>query len=768
MKKIQLLFTFLLIFFSFSIQAQTSFGGEIVSYQKFGEGLMVTRARIVPLSGVVSNFFFYNRADQPWNGNVWYEYDWEIRGRFPSNGWSQIRVRSENGGQLRDAPVNISTSTNLGNKLLHYILIRKGDDYIYDIRENFNINNYNYNNAGAHGGNSVSLIVGGPRIYTTGGNVADIPSGARLDYSLGVTAFDNSWAGSLPNGSYSEEMIIDYTRFYGFSGNNLNTSPQWQDEFNNNSLDHGKWQVANWTFAVTQFTQDNIRFEDGKLYLRINRGTVANTNTNTNTSTQNLALSGQASQSTTRHGGDANKAIDNNTNGNWSAGSITHTATQNNAWWQVELAQTSEIDRIEIYNRTNCCSDRLSNFTVSVLNENDAVVWSQFYANHPSPSLSINLDAVGKSVRVNLNGTLSLAEVKVYGTAGNSNNNNNETGGNSENTGSNIVHITKRNSTGHALDGGNGGKNGQNVYLWGANQNNVNQQWVEFDRGNGYYSYQKMNSNFCLDGGNGGSNNQNLYLWTCNANNQNQQWQKVNAGGGSYKLVKRNAPYAIDGSNGGANGQNVKLWTSSSNNQDLNWFLTTIGVAEDRARDETTYSNFIAQKESGRKVELTWIVDHIRTPIQYEIEYKNTVGVFEVLDVVAAIAEEDYQVYNFVHETPESGDNTYRIKAVFADYTIVYLDPQMVSFDADNSTMIFPNPSVGVLFVNLADYLEQEVKVTLTDLSGKSYYTKNFDSHHASMVEMDMSTFDNGFYMLYIKAKNRQGKVEKISLQRTY
>lgn len=81
--KILSLFVVCFSLFTTSAQAQNHYGGEIVSYQTFGEGLMVTRARMVPLTGTATNIFFYNRADLPWNNNEWYEYDWEIRGRFP-------------------------------------------------------------------------------------------------------------------------------------------------------------------------------------------------------------------------------------------------------------------------------------------------------------------------------------------------------------------------------------------------------------------------------------------------------------------------------------------------------------------------------------------------------------------------------------------------------------------------------------------------------------------------------------------------------------
>jgi len=765
MNKQHLLF-FLLFCFSFpSIFAQSSFGAELVSYQRFGEGLMVTRAKIPPVSGLVSNFFFYNREDLPWQGNEWYEYDWEIRGAYPNNGWSQIRVRPQPGVALRDAPVNINTTTNIGNSLLHWILIRKGNQYIYDIRKDFNINNYNYNNASAHGGNSVSLIAGGPRVYTTGGSVAHIPTSKRLDYSLGVTAFDNGFSGPLPGPSYSADFVIDFTRFYGFSGNNLNTNPQWQDEFN--YLDQGKWQVANWTFADTRFTSNNIRFEDGKMILTANRNNGAGGNSN-----QNLALNGTASQSSTANNGNASRAIDNNTSGVWNQNSVTHTNNATNSWWQVDLGQDSDLDRIQLYNRTNCCTSRLSNFSVSVLDANDKVVWTRYYSAPPSPSLTINLDAVGRKVRVNLDGILSLAEVKVFGTSENSGNSGNAgnsgSSGNAGNTSDKVVQIRKRNASGFALDGGNGASNGQNVYLWSQNQNNINQQWVEINRGGGYYTYRKQDTNHCIDGGNGGSNNQNVYIWTCNSNNQNQHWQKVDMGGGHYKLVKRNAPYAMDGGNGGSKGQNVKLWDSSSNHQNLQWQISEIAGVTPRSRVESGYSFFDAAQESPRTIGLTWLVDDNRAPIQFEIEHQKANGDFEVVGIVAANAS-DVEVYNFVHASPVIGENIYRIKAIFRGYDSKYLVPQKVMIEANaGHSMVFPNPSSGELFVDLTDYLEQKVTIVLTDLSGKVYLTNNFDSDHRQIVDLDISTFQNGFYILHVKGDNKRATSQKISLIQTY
>ena len=157
-----------------------------------------------------------------------------------------------------------------------------------------------------------------------------------------------------------------------------------------------------------------------------------------------------------------------------------------------------------------------------------------------------------------------------------------------------VVQITKRNAPGFAIDGGNTESNGSNVYLWAENDNNQNQQWIEIDRGNGYYSYQKIGTNFALDGGNGGEIRQNVYLWTINENNQNQHWQKVDAGGGAFKLVKRNAPgFAINGGGNGANGQNVNLFDSSNSSQNLQWFITPIDGVSAKSLDVIDSQNVI-------------------------------------------------------------------------------------------------------------------------------------------------------------------------------
>lgn len=134
-------------------------------------------------------------------------------------------------------------------------------------------------------------------------------------------------------------------------------------------------------------------------------------------STENLAINGTATQSSTAYNGVASRAIDGNTSGRYGDGSVTHTASNTNAWWQVALPQDSTINEIVIHNRTDCCVSRLSNYTVSVLDRNGITVWNNTYVNAPNPSNKIVLSTTGRTIRISNSGYLSLAEVEVVGQA---------------------------------------------------------------------------------------------------------------------------------------------------------------------------------------------------------------------------------------------------------------------------------------------------------------------------------------------------------------
>ncbi|UXX79802.1 discoidin domain-containing protein [Reichenbachiella carrageenanivorans] len=132
----------------------------------------------------------------------------------------------------------------------------------------------------------------------------------------------------------------------------------------------------------------------------------------------NLALNGTATQSSTDYNGVASRAIDDNTNGAWGGGSVTHTANSSNPWWEVDLGAEYSIGDINIFGRTGNTASRLSDYTVSVINSSGVTTFSQDFTEYPTASTNAG-NVQGQIIRVQLNYTeaLSLAEVQVFGTS---------------------------------------------------------------------------------------------------------------------------------------------------------------------------------------------------------------------------------------------------------------------------------------------------------------------------------------------------------------
>lgn len=158
----------------------------------------------------------------------------------------------------------------------------------------------------------------------------------------------------------------------------------------------------------------------------------------------NLAVlrGAHATQSSTDFGGEASRAVDNNTSGLYSDDSITHTADEHQPWWQVDLGVTQPISKLRIWNRSDSacpedhCARRLTDFYLfvsdtdlrdisndpAVLKDDARVIYSHLHAGTGRrvttlQTLQNGLPIQGRYVRIQLanSGILSLADVQVFG-----------------------------------------------------------------------------------------------------------------------------------------------------------------------------------------------------------------------------------------------------------------------------------------------------------------------------------------------------------------
>ena len=110
---------------------------------------------------------------------------------------------------------------------------------------------------------------------------------------------------------------------------------------------------------------------------------------------ENVALNGEASQSTTGYGGLAKLAIDGNTDGDFhKSKSVTHNANGDAAaWWEVDLGKEQNLTSLAVWNRTDSgLHSRLDGFRLQVLSADRQVVWEKTFPKAPKREVVVSLD----------------------------------------------------------------------------------------------------------------------------------------------------------------------------------------------------------------------------------------------------------------------------------------------------------------------------------------------------------------------------------------
>ncbi|KAL3878239.1 hypothetical protein ACJMK2_030604 [Sinanodonta woodiana] len=116
----------------------------------------------------------------------------------------------------------------------------------------------------------------------------------------------------------------------------------------------------------------------------------------------------------------ATRALDGNSDTRIQSYSCTHTENEMSPWWRVDLEVVYNIERIVLYGRSDCCTERLSGFSVSfATNSSFNLVFSHPMTTPPLITEVITLsDNHAQHVEISLKGIsnyLTLCEVFVFG-----------------------------------------------------------------------------------------------------------------------------------------------------------------------------------------------------------------------------------------------------------------------------------------------------------------------------------------------------------------
>ncbi|KAH9494733.1 hypothetical protein Btru_017739, partial [Bulinus truncatus] len=137
---------------------------------------------------------------------------------------------------------------------------------------------------------------------------------------------------------------------------------------------------------------------------------------------RNVAIKQITQQTTTLT--DAARAVDGNPNGQWSGNSCTHTSdTDPIPSWTLTFDSAKVVNRYVLYNRADCCSERLKNFKLETMFLNNTVIWTHQDQRETlmvytvteiqkTPVSKIRINATNKVSSIVI---LTLCEVMVFG-----------------------------------------------------------------------------------------------------------------------------------------------------------------------------------------------------------------------------------------------------------------------------------------------------------------------------------------------------------------
>ncbi|MBS1933619.1 MAG: T9SS type A sorting domain-containing protein, partial [Bacteroidetes bacterium] len=150
-----------------------------------------------------------------------------------------------------------------------------------------------------------------------------------------------------------------------------------------------------------------------------------------------------------------------------------------------------------------------------------------------------------------------------------------------------------------------------------------------------------------------------------------------------------------------------------------------------------------AANQQNENIVLNWSTSNELNSGDFIIQHSDDGTSWTDIGTVAAAGNSSSaQQYNFVHTSPDKGDNYYRIEEKDLDGNVVYSDITHVLFSGENSIKVYPNPVISGTFTI---QLPQAATVSLFNISGAEVLRKKLQ---AGNRQIDVSALAKGAYLL--------------------
>lgn len=148
-----------------------------------------------------------------------------------------------------------------------------------------------------------------------------------------------------------------------------------------------------------------------------------------------------------------------------------------------------------------------------------------------------------------------------------------------------------------------------------------------------------------------------------------------------------------------------------------------------------------------KEIILNWTTSSEENNTGFEIQKSTNGKDFEGIGFVAGNGNSLETIkYQFIDETPNLGENYYRLKQIDFDGNFEFTDIVFVHFEKEIKVNIFPNPTSEN--VTIQGDLPTNSQIELINIKGQIIYQQsNFTNEQ---LKIDLSDFPNGVYLLKI------------------
>ncbi|MEM6321992.1 MAG: T9SS type A sorting domain-containing protein [Bacteroidota bacterium] len=174
--------------------------------------------------------------------------------------------------------------------------------------------------------------------------------------------------------------------------------------------------------------------------------------------------------------------------------------------------------------------------------------------------------------------------------------------------------------------------------------------------------------------------------------------------------------------------------------------------------------------QAQRQVGLQWVTNTTYKNDYYVVE-RSTDGIqfSELARVENLAAHGDLETYQTMDETPQLGNNYYRIKQVYIDGSYDYTELKTIQFHADLENLsMYPNPAQNQLTFNVKPFTGKALSIQIINNFGQVLQTKEIEEVTTQHVELTLDNIVSGFYQVLIQVDNQKPIAKKLMVEKMY